>query len=90
MVSAEIALRSADKKYQREQALWKEDATSREALEDGQDAFAAAKAGGRAEISLSAKPQIAINTAEADLGYTRITAPMDGTVVAIPVEGDER
>ena len=86
LVSAEIALRSADKKYQREQALWKEDATSREALEDGQDAFAAAKASVAELKSSIRQTQIAINTAEADLGYTRITAPMDGTVVAIPVE----
>ena len=86
LVSAEIALRSADKKYQREQALWKEDATSREALEDAQDAFAAAKASVAELKSSIRQTQIAINTAEADLGYTRITAPMDGTVVAIPVE----
>ena len=86
LVSAEIALRSADKKYQREQALWKEDATSREALEDGQDAFAAAKASVAELKSSIRQTQIAINTAEADLGYTRITAPMNGTVVAIPVE----
>ena len=86
LVSAEIALRSADKKYQREQALWKEDATSREALEDGQDAFAAAKASVAELKSSIRQTQIAINSAEADLGYTRITAPMDGTVVAIPVE----
>ena len=86
LVSAEIALRSADKKYQREQALWKEDATSREALEDGQDAFAAAKASVAELKSSIRQTQIAINTAGADLGYTRITAPMDGTVVAIPVE----
>lgn len=86
LVSAEIALRSADKKYQREQALWQEDATSREALEDGQDAFAAAKASVAELKSSIRQTQIAINTAEADLGYTRITAPMDGTVVAIPVE----
>ena len=86
LVSAEIALRSADKNYQREQALWKEDATSREALEDAQDAFAAAKASVAELKSSIRQTQIAINTAEADLGYTRITAPMDGTVVAIPVE----
>ena len=86
LVSAEIALRSADKKYQREQALRKEDATSREALEDAQDAFAAAKASVAELKSSIRQTQIAINTAEADLGYTRITAPMDGTVVAIPVE----
>ena len=86
LVSAEIALRSADKKYQREQALWKEDATSREALEDAQDAFAAAKASVAELKSSIRQTQIAINTAEADLGYTRIVAPIDGTVVAIPVE----
>lgn len=86
LVSAEIALRSADKKYKREQALWQEDATSREALEDAQDAFAAAKASVAELKSSIRQTQIAINTAEADLGYTRITAPMDGTVVAIPVE----
>ena len=86
LVSADIALRSADKKYKREQALWKEDATSREALEDAQDAFAAAKASVAELKSSIRQTQIAINTAEADLGYTRITAPMNGTVVAIPVE----
>ena len=86
LVSAEIALRSADKKYKREQALWQEDATSREALKDAQDAFAAAKASVAELKSSIRQTQIAINTAEADLGYTRITAPMDGTVVAIPVE----
>ena len=86
LVSAEIALRSADKKYKREQALWQEDATSREALEDAQDAFAAAKASVAELKSSIRQTQIAINSAEADLGYTRITAPMDGTVVAIPVE----
>ncbi|KAA9002520.1 efflux RND transporter periplasmic adaptor subunit [Affinibrenneria salicis] len=30
--------------------------------------------------------QIAVNTAQVNLGYTRIVSPMDGTVVAIPVE----
>lgn len=86
LASAEIALRSADKKYRREAALWKEDATSREELEDAEDALAAAKAQVTQLKSSIRQTQIAINTAEADLGYTHITAPMDGTVVAIPVE----
>ncbi|MGL6020657.1 MAG: efflux RND transporter periplasmic adaptor subunit [Gibbsiella quercinecans] len=30
--------------------------------------------------------QIAVSTAQLNLGYTKITAPMDGTIVAIPVE----
>lgn len=86
LASAEIALRSADKKYRREAALWKEDATSREELEDAEDSLAAAKAQVTQLKSSIRQTQIAINTAEADLGYTHITAPMDGTVVAIPVE----
>ena len=66
LVSAEIALSSAEKKYKRELALWKEQAT---------------------ELKASIKQsKISINTAESELGHTRITATMDGTVVAIPVE----
>lgn len=30
--------------------------------------------------------QIAVNTAQVNLGYTQITSPIDGTIVAIPVE----
>ncbi|WP_416191049.1 efflux RND transporter periplasmic adaptor subunit [Neisseria sp. CCUG12390] len=86
LASAEIALRSADKKYRRETALWKEDATSKQELEDAEDALAAAKAQVTQLKSSIRQTQISINTAEADLGYTRIVAPMDGTVVAIPVE----
>ena len=86
LVSAEIALNSAEKKYKREAALWKEKATSKEDFESAQDALAAAKAN-VAELKASIKQtKISINTAESDLGYTRITATMAGTVVAIPVE----
>lgn len=86
LVSAQIALNSAEKKYKREAALWKEDATSKEELESAQDALAAAKAN-VAELKASInQTKISINTAESELGYTRITATMDGTVVAIPVE----
>lgn len=86
LVSAEIKQRTAEKKYKREKALWAEDATSRQELEDAQDALAAAKAS-VAELKSSIKQtQISINTAETDLGYTRIVATMDGTVVSIPVE----
>ncbi|MDO5640690.1 MAG: efflux RND transporter periplasmic adaptor subunit [Neisseria sp.] len=86
LVSAQIALKSAETKYKREKNLWAADATSKEELEDAEDALASAKAS-VAELKSSIKQtQIAINTSEADLGYTRITAPMDGTVVSIVVE----
>ncbi len=86
LASAQIALRTAEKKYRRERALWKENATSQAELEDAQDKLAAAKASVTELKSSIKQTQIAINTAEADLGYTRIVATMDGTVVAIPVE----
>ena len=55
-------------------------------MESAKDALAAAKAN-VAELKASIKQtKISINTAESELGYTRIVATMDGTVVAIPVE----
>lgn len=86
LASAEIKLRSAEKKYKREKALWAENATSKAELEDAEDTFSAAKASVAELKSLIKQTQISINTAEADLGYTRIVATMDGTVVSIPVE----
>lgn len=86
LVSAKVALSSAQKQFTRESALWKEQATSKEEWENAQDTLAAARAK-VAELKSSIKQtQITINTNEADLGYTRIVAPMDGTVVSIPVD----
>lgn len=86
LVSAQIALSSAEKSYKREKSLWAEDATSKQELEAAEDALAAARATVTELESSIRQSRIAINTAEADLGYTRITAPRDGTVVSIPVE----
>lgn len=86
LVSAQIALKSAENKYKREQALWTENATSKEELESVQDALAAAKANIAELKSAIRQTQISINTAESDLGHTRIKAPMSGTVVSIVVE----
>lgn len=86
LVSAQVKLQSAERQRTREKALWAEDATSRQALETAEDALAAAKASVAELKSTIRQTQIAINTAEADLGYTRIVSPMDGTVVSVPVE----
>ena len=86
LASAQIKLRTAERQYAREQALWKEDATSKQSLESAEDALAGAKASVTELKSSIRQTQIAINTAEADLGYTRIVAPIDGTVVSTPVE----
>lgn len=86
LVSARVALQNAERKYRREQALWAENATSKEELESAQGAYAAAKAQvGELQSSIR-QTRIAINTSEADLGYTRITAPISGTMVSVKVE----
>lgn len=86
LVSAQVALRVKQRAFDRERALLAQDATSKADWENAQDALAAAKANVAELRSQIRQTQIAINTSEADLGYTRITAPMDGTVVSIPVE----
>ncbi|MGL4387263.1 MAG: efflux RND transporter periplasmic adaptor subunit [Snodgrassella alvi] len=86
LVSAEIALKMKQRAFAREQALIGQDATSKADFDNAQDNLAAARANVAELKSQIRQTQIAINTSEADLGYTRITAPMAGTVVSIPVE----
>lgn len=86
LVSAQIALKMKQRAFDRERALMEQDATSKADFDNAQDNLAAARANVAELKSQIRQTQIAINTSEADLGYTRITAPMDGTVVSIPVE----
>lgn len=86
LVSAQIALTMKQRAFDRERALMGQDATSKADFDNAQDNLAAARANVAELKSQIRQTQIAINTSEADLGYTRITAPMDGTVVSIPVE----
>lgn len=86
LVSAQIALKMKQRAFDRERALMGQDATSKADFDNAQDNLAEARANVAELKSQIRQTQIAINTSEADLGYTRITAPMDGTVVSIPVE----
>ena len=84
--SAQVALKIAQRKYKRYRSLAGEDAVSREEFEATEDALATSRAKIKELQSSINQTKIAINTAEKDLGYTRITSPADGTVVAIVVE----
>jgi macrolide-specific efflux system membrane fusion protein len=84
--SRQITLRVARKQYEREKSLYAREATSRENLENAEDACAAAQAAVDEVQSLIQQTDIAVNTAEVNLGYTRIAAPLAGTVVAVHVE----
>lgn len=85
-VSREVALKVAQKKYDRANALVMERASAKADLDDAEDALAAAKASLAETRSLIEQCEISVSTAETNLGYTRIVAPIDGTVVSIPVE----
>ncbi|UOP05665.1 efflux RND transporter periplasmic adaptor subunit [Conchiformibius kuhniae] len=87
--SAQIALKTAQRKFDRYRALQQADAVSREELENTEDALAAAKAKIKELHSAIKQTETAINTAEADLGYTRITAPISGTVVSLAAEAGQ-
>lgn len=84
--SAQVALKIAQRKYNRYRSLASEDAVSREEFEATEDALATSRAKIKELQSSINQTKIAINTAEKDLGHTRITSPADGTVVAIIVE----
>lgn len=76
----------AQARYNREVKLRRSDSTSRENLESAQQTLASAKADVAEMESQIVQARLAVSTAETNLGYTRISAPLDGTVVSIPVE----
>jgi len=86
LVAREIALKVAESQYEREKKLKIRDAASAETLENAENTLAAARANVDETKSLITQTQISVNTAETNLSYTRILAPMDGTVVSVPVE----
>ena len=86
LVARKTALEVAKRAYDRERALIGTDATSKENLDNAKDAYSTAKANVDETMSLIKQTELAINTDETNLGYTKIRAPLDGTVVSVPVE----
>lgn len=86
LVSKEVSLKIAQTQYDRELKLRAKGASTADNLEDAENNLAAAKAAVDELQSLIKQTQISVSTSEVNLGYTRIVAPMDGTVVSIPVE----
>lgn len=78
-------LRLAELNYRRQKALLDEDATTRSAFESAEAQFHTAQAQMNATDAQAEQVQSQLDTARANLGYTRIVAPMSGTVVAIVV-----
>lgn len=84
--SKKISLRVAERQYKRGKNLHAGDAASREDLENAETALALAKAEVAALEAQVRETTLAVDTDAENLGYTRITAPLDGTVVSVPVD----
>nr|MBP3724216.1 efflux RND transporter periplasmic adaptor subunit [Campylobacter sp.] len=84
--SANISYEVAKQQYQREQKLAEFNASSKENLENYKNSFSLAGANLKEIKAQIAQTKIEIETAKTNLGYTNITAPLDGTIVSVPVE----
>lgn len=86
LTARRLALNIAQTQHKRTLQLKQGDAASRQNLEDAENALALARAQVDETESLIRQTRIAVNTDEVNLGYTRITSPLDGTVVSVPVD----
>lgn len=84
--AAQTTLKVMEKQFTRTQKLYAQKAASTEDLENAEDSYQSSKSK-VAELEASLKEtEISLSTAEKNLGYTKITAPLDGTVVSVPVK----
>lgn len=79
-------LAKVEAEYRRQQAMFAQDATSRAELESALASYKTAQAEIIAINSQIEQSRLTLATTKEDLGYTRIIAPMDGTIVAIVTE----
>ena len=79
-------LAKVEAEYNRQKAMYAQDATSRAELESALASFKTAQADITAVNAQIEQSRLTLSTAKEDLGYTRIVAPMDGTIVAIVTE----
>lgn len=82
----EANLKNAQLTYNRQKKLVAGKVGSQSDLDSALASLEVLKAEINALDSDIEKANISVDTAELDLGYTKITAPLDGVVVAIPVE----
>ena len=84
--SKQALLKQYELAYRRQSRMNAKDAGSRADLESAQAQFESARQDIVALEAQIKKAVIAVDTARANLGYTRIHAPIDGTVISIDTE----
>jgi macrolide-specific efflux system membrane fusion protein len=84
--SREVDLRTAGRERERQRRLLAGDATAALEAERAESEYAKLEAELRGQAAVLSRLQADLAQAQLRLGYTRITAPMDGTVVSLPVQ----
>ena len=86
LVSKQAALKQADLTARRQRELTAAEVGTPADLESAEAALETAQANVDSQKALIAQARVAVDTAEVNLGYAQVLAPMDGTVVAIMTE----
>jgi len=82
-MAKEASLRQAELAYKRQMQMLQGDAASRADFEVAEATLSVTKAEIAALDAQIEQAKIAVDTAQLDLGYTKISSPIDGVVVAI-------
>lgn len=80
------SLKEAELAFKRQKTMLAQDATSRAEYEQAESALATAQANIKAIDAQIEQSRLSVATSRENVGYTRITAPINGTVVAIVTE----
>ncbi|MDR2153121.1 MAG: efflux RND transporter periplasmic adaptor subunit [Helicobacteraceae bacterium] len=84
--SSEVALKAAESKYERAKKLIKNSAISKQEFEDTENGYEAARSRVVENVSLIKQNEISLASAKKNLEYATITAPIDGTIVSLPIK----
>lgn len=81
----QTALSIAQSTYNRLAKLYQQKATSLDAFDTAKNTLDTAKAEVDAIQESIKQAEIEVNTAETNVGYTKITSPIDGTIISTPI-----
>ena len=84
--AAQAKLREAQQNFNRQQELVKKGAAARESLDAAQATLKSAQSAVEQAKADIRKSQLELDNAGLRLGYTSVTAPMDGVVISVAVE----
>ena len=86
LTTKQATLAKAEAEYNRQKNMFAQDATSKADYDSALAAFKTAQADIASMDAQIEQSKLTLATSQENLGYTRIVAPMDGTVVAIDVD----